>query len=163
MSNVVTNILDKVAGARKLTEIDGDIIVQSGECEIKGTMGGVYGMAVEIENAAEKKAIFEAAENKDSVAKGMSVDEWKPIDSDGKWYPIYWGADLYLGSRLRSHTGKLTGTNSIYLIDKPFLNGKKIVYGGILCEDYLEVEKDLHRDYKDLFKTTNKNKIEKTI
>ena len=159
MSNVVTNILDKVAGARKLTEIEGDIIVQSGACEIKGTMGGVYGMAVEIANAAEKKEIFEAAEKINSVAKCMSVDEWKPIDSNGKWYPIYWGADLYLGSRLRSHTGKLTRTNSIYLINKPFLIGKKIVYGGILCEDYLKVEKDLHRDYRDLFKTTNKNKI----
>ena len=69
------------------------------------------------------------------------------ITSKDKWYPIYWGADLYLGSRLRSHTGKLTRTNSIYLINKLFLIGKKIVYGGILCEDYLEVEKDLHRDY----------------
>ena len=80
----------------------------------------------------------------------------QPLDDEGRWYPLYWGADLTLGARIRSHAGKPTKTGSVYFSQKPFLQGRNMVSGAILCEDYLDVENLLHKNYKDIFKTTKK-------
>lgn len=162
VSNIVTKVLNNAAGLKKLTEIDGNLIWGTPYCEIKGTMGGVYGIAVEIQDNGDKQKLFEEATKIGAVAKRCkSINDWQPLDKNGKWYPLYWGADLTLGARIRSHARKLTKTNSVYLSKKPFLQGHNIVYGAILCSDYLNVENALHNDYKDLFKTTNKKQIEK--
>lgn len=163
MSNIVTEVLNNAADRKKLTEIDGNLIWGTPYCEIKGTMGGVYGIAVEIQDDGDKQKLFEEATKIGAVAKRCkSIGDWHPLDEGGKWYPLYWGADLTLGARIRSHARKPAKTGSVYLSQKSFLQGHIIVYGAILCSDYLNVEKDLHNDYKDLFKTTNKKQIEKS-
>ncbi len=163
MSNIVTNVLDRVAGSKKLTEIDGNLIWGNINCGIKGTMGGVYGIAIEVKDLNDKQYIFNQASKIGAVSKRCkSIKDWQPLGGTGNWYPLYWGADLTLGSRIRSHAGKPTKTGSVYLGQKPFLNGHNMVYGAILCEDYLNVEGALHTNYKDLFKTINKNQIAKS-
>ncbi len=102
----------------------------------------VYGIAVEIQDDGDKQKLFGEATKIGAVAKRCkSICDWQPLDKDGKWYPLYWGADLTLGARIRSHAGKLTKTGSIYLSKKPFLKNYNMVYGAILCRDYLNVKK----------------------
>mgnify|MGYP000162697728 CR=1 FL=1 len=162
MSNIVTDILNKVADGKKLTEIDGNLIWGNVCCDIKGTMGGVYGMAIEISNPNDKQFIFDEASKIKAIHKRCkSIKDWQPLDDEGRWYPLYWGADLTLGARIRSHVGKPTKTGSVYLSKKPFLKDYNMVYGAILCEDYSNVENFLHTNYKDIFKTTNKNQLGK--
>lgn len=162
MSNIVTDILNKVAGSKKLTEIDGNLIWGDVYCTIKGTIGGVYGIAIKISDPNDKQFIFDEASKIKAIHKRCkSINDWQPLDDEGRWYPLYWGADLTLGARIRSHAGKPTKTGSVYLSQKPFLKNRNMVYGAILCVDYLDVENLLHTKYIDIFKTTNKNQLGK--
>lgn len=117
-------------------------------CKLAKDRGGVYGFAIRLENEEKKIEFFNQIINsrKHNV---FEVGEWKSIGNN--YYPLYWGKDSNLGFRLFEHMKKSKSSASIDLSDKIFL-GQDIIYGAILCKDNKIVEKNLHKDFKDLLR-----------
>lgn len=62
------------------------------------------------------------------------------------WYPIYWGKDIAPMSRMKAHVqGHKNGNVNLPAIAE--IQGRPLIYGGILVSRYMEFEQLLHRDY----------------
>jgi hypothetical protein len=69
-----------------------------------------------------------------------------PIPTFPDWYPVYWGKDIAPMSRMKAHVqGHKNG--NVNLPSIPELQGRKLIYGGILVARYREFEQLLHKEY----------------
>lgn len=162
MSNIVVDILNKVADARKTDSIEGTVKVMDGKCEVNEQRDGVYGFAIKIDNVNDIEPLIKEMSNDKSLQRIDDEKKWTPLDPEGKWYPLYWGKDSYLGSRLSAHTdNKQTKTYTIRLWEKSYLQNYEIVFGGIFCKNKEDVEEELHNRYPDPLLNKSDYKAEK--
>lgn len=144
--NCVVKILESCMAAEKTDFLSGRIInVGTDECKLSGERGSVYGIAVKINSKKDKKMIWDTYNGKNE-----RLQEWKSIEDN--FYPLYWGKDTNMGSRLHAHTKKYSSTGSLQLCDKKYevLSKFEIIYGAILCSQSNEIEKQLHKKYPDM-------------
>ncbi len=151
--NLVIKTLEK-----ELTKVD----LMQGEFLNPGTreislsfrVGSVYGIFVQLND--EEIEQFK----KDLIKYGgfykNRLLNWKPIKDN--FYPLYWGSDQYIGSRLLAHSKSPVSTGTLHLNNRKELIDKKIIYGAILCDDYKESEKRMRKLYPDVYKTKSRKK-----
>lgn len=123
----------------------------TGEATISDCRGGVYGFFIEFKNEEEFKSFNDEARGKKYI-KEKVLGDWKA--AIGSYYPLYWGKDINLGARLKAHTKSFKSTCTIQMSDRKKLINHKIIFGAMLCNDYDEIEKNLHDKYPDIYKTT---------
>ncbi len=158
--NQVIKVLSDIAKDNKVTYISGTIEdCGTNNCKLSSERGGVYGIAVKLNTDEEKKELYNALNN-DATHKTKkfpkSIDDWKTIGDD--CYPLYWGKDQKLGSRLYDHTKKHSGKYTLQLDSLGILKGKTVIYGAILCLNKKTVERKLHVEYPDVLKTVKGKK-----
>lgn len=147
---------------------------QSEECDIFGefqlynklpknlTEGAVYGFFALL-NEREKVALFEEAKIK-GTNDLSSISNLIPIANN--IYPLYWGKDKRIGSRINVHLtnpdgleqGKKSGTALIRLSAYKALIGVKLAVFSIVVSKYSCFEKELQKAYPPLL-LTKKSKI----
>lgn len=144
--NEVVMVLEDIAGEKKVDFIV-DIVNNPGleDCSISDKRGGVYGFAIKLED----NEVDNFFENRDNT--NIKRVDWKTIGN--RYYPLYWGKDINLGSRLHAHTKSQKDTYSIQLNNREFLKGKEIIFGAILCANKGEIEKRLKRRFPDVLMT----------
>ena len=121
------------------------------------TVGSVYGIFIEL-SAKEFKKFKKVLESKPYIYK-KRLENWKPINKSN-FYPLYWGSSKMLGYRLQEHTRSSNQVYTIQLNSRAELKGKKLIYGTILCNDYKNKEKELRKNYPDVYKTAINKKEE---
>lgn len=147
--NVVIKVLNEFVGTDKIEFISGKIEnVGCDNCQLSESRGSVYGIAVKINSENEKQEIFKLNQK-----IGLEILKWKSIGCN--YYPLYWGKDKSMGSRLDAHTKSPTGNGTIQLNKKTALKNKDIIYGAILCSNSENIERELHEAYPDILKTTS--------
>lgn len=153
--NPVVEILEKIVGTDKIDFISGDILdVGTGECKLSDERGSVYGIAIQIKDENDKEKVFDAVS--ESRRKLENADQWKAITDD--FYPLYWGEDINMGSRLFSHTKTMKSTGTLQLNKISSVLGEhRMIYGAVPCLNRLTNEDKLHERYADLLKTINGN------
>lgn len=149
--NPVVEILEEIVGTDKIDFISGDILdVGTDECKLSDERGSVYGIAIQIKDENDKEKVFDAV--LESRRKLENADQWKAITDD--FYPLYWGKDVNMGSRLFSHTKIMKSTGTLQLNTISSALGKhRIIYGAVPCLNRLANEDKLHKQYADLLKT----------
>ena len=90
---------------------------------------GVYGFSAELIKPEE---LLEEAKGK-GLSKLENVDKFMPICGTQQ-YPLYWGKDQYIGSRLHAHLVSHSGKAAIQLHTYESLRGKKIYCAVVYCE-----------------------------
>jgi hypothetical protein len=130
--------------------MEGNIIdISKDSCKLSSRSGAVYGFAVKIMDEEEKQEIFDELNCKDMV-----IDDWVSIGDD--LYPLYWGKEQNLGSRVFTHTRSPRSTGSIQLNKDKYgvLVGKEVLYGSVLCDiNYSVFENSIRSKYPDILKT----------
>ena len=113
--------------------------------------GGVYGFAIKID-CKDKYTVFSSIKEYKNFKK-IEVTNWKPIEDD--YYPLYWGTDMNLGTRITAHIKNFAGTGAIHLCDSRYNSIKKyeIIYGAVLCSERKSVENALLKKYPCILKT----------
>ena len=151
MANIVVETIFKVVGSDNRSYIEGKVQWQENGKPKLQERGGVYGIAIKLEDS-EVKDFF--SKHKDEK-KDLRVEEWKPLDDEGveKYYPLYWGKDINLGFRLFEHMKSSKSTWTIQLDKKTYLIGKDLIYGAVLCSNPKDNEKLLREKYPDIYKT----------
>ncbi len=122
------------------------------------TPGSVYGFFVEL-LPNEVGILIQEAKAKKSFALSFQ-DDFKPIVDN--IYPLYWGKDKSLGSRINGHItnpdgkeqGKV-GTGLVRLCAYQALQNKKIGVCAIVVDDYSEFESHIRSIYPNALKTKN--------
>lgn len=118
--------------------------------------GGVYGFFAKL-NASQVEAFYQEAKKRGTNAL-KAESEFKPIIDD--IYPIYWGKDKSLGSRINAHInnpdgkeqGK-TGTGLIRLCAYESLKNVEIGVFTIVVNNYSAFERHVRSKYPDLLRT----------
>lgn len=96
--NKVIEILEIYVGQERITFISGEILkIGTKDCHLSEDRGSVYGIAVAIEDEREKALIFQHLNE-----RSIQLEQWNPIGDN--FYPLYWGKDCNMGSRLKVHT-----------------------------------------------------------
>ncbi len=121
------------------------------------TPGGLYGFFVRLSETEAKNLYAEA--NKKGCSALSTCEKFKPINND--IYPLYWGKDKSIGSRINGHIknpdgpeqGK-NGTGLIRLSAYAALHGKEIGVFTIVVNDNSGFETHIRKLYPDLLKTS---------
>lgn len=122
------------------------------------TPGSVYGFFVSL-LPEDADLLFNEAKSKNALALS-SRHEFKPIIDN--IYPLYWGKDKSLGSRINGHImnpdgkeqGK-AGTGLVRLCAYLTLQNKEIGVFAIVVNDYSGFELRIRSIYPDVLKTKN--------
>lgn len=147
--NKVVQILEKYTGTDNITFLNGRITnVGTNDCKLSEDGSSVYGIAVKLENNEIKNFFIKFNE------KNIKYEDWKSIGDN--FYPLYWGKDRNIGSRLIAHTKSYKGTSTLQLNKMTDFEDRECIYGAVLCLNSEEIEKKLHRDYPDIL-ITKKN------
>lgn len=148
MANVIVKTILQTIGSDKKYFLEGKIFYDNeGNCKMQ-ERGGVYGIAVKLEED-EVESFFN--EHRDERKKDLKYSDWKSIGNE--YYPLYWGKDINLGFRLFEHMKSSKSTWTIQLNKKPYLIGKDLIYGVVLCSNTKDNEKLIRKKYPDIFKT----------
>lgn len=151
--NLVVKTLEK-----ELTKIDlmqGKFLKPgTEEISLSSRAGSVYGIFVELDS--KKLEVFKKELLKNGNIYEDRLDKWKPVE--GNFYPLYWGSDQCLGSRLYAHSKSPTGTGTLHLNERTELIDLNVIYGAILCDDYMEGEKKIRSKHLDIYKTITTKK-----
>lgn len=149
--NEVVQILEIEIGTDANYYLSGEVTgAGTTEATISDCRGGVYGFFIEFKNEEELKSFNDEVREKKYIKKVLG--DWKP--AIGNYYPLYWGKDINLGARLKAHTKSFKSTYTIQMSNRKELINHKIIFGAMLCNDYDEIEKNLHDKYPDIYKTT---------
>ena len=145
--NAVVLIIEKIVGTDKIEYISGEIKnCGTKECELTGTRGSVYGVAIKLKGS-EKDDFFNNLINK---KKNIKKEKWVSIGED--FYPLYWGIDINMGSRLTAHINSYSGTGALQL-NGISMGTFQIVYGAMPCLNREIHEKTLKKRFPDILKT----------
>jgi len=114
---------------------------------IEHQIASVYGFWIKLDKE-KKKEVFEDTE----------CGEVHLIRDN--WYPLYWGKDIYAGSRMDAHIAEPEGTGTMGLSKYNSLKDGEIISGGVLVEfkKYEGFEKYLHENYKPILGSSKKGK-----
>ena len=115
-------------------------------CKLDKKYGGVYGIAVRLSPSDTSAFVTKNNLNHKNI---KSISDWKSIGDD--FYPLYWGKDSRLGSRIYAHLNKYKGTGAANLCKHKELQGKEVIFGICICNDYEKGEKNLHRAFPALY------------
>ncbi len=151
--NAVVAKIKEIAGKDYREFLAGDFKIENGSCTLN-ERGGVYGIAVDLTNVNEKDKI--AIYNSGNKRKKVEYKNWIPIE--GNIYPLYWGKDINLGSRLYEHSKNSSTVGSLQLNKRKTLIGKKVFYGAVLCVNKEQHEKVLHKKYPDIYQNIQDKK-----
>lgn len=146
MNIVVKTIIDTI-GSAKRDYLEGEVKYDKGSCRLEDR-GGVYGIAVKLDES-EVETFFN---NNNKKGEEVKVNEWRTIGEG--YYPLYWGKDINLGSRLFEHM-KASNTVASIQLDKKWslLCDKSVIYGAVMCVDRHNWERELRKKYPDIYKT----------
>ncbi len=149
--NQVVEAIQQVLGEDCRDFLVGEFTFVDGECRLEAR-GGVYGVAIDLSKATkeEKRAIYEEGNKNGKVA----FDKWQEIGNG--FYPLYWGKDSNLGSRLFEHAKNSSSVYSLQLNKRTELFNQKVIYGAVLCANFKENEKKLRARFPDIYQ----NKID---
>ncbi len=152
--NQVIKTIKEVVGNDYREFLSGDFKIENKNCAFD-ERGGVYGIAVDLTGVSEedKMAIYNSGKK---TRNKVNYEDWKPIE--GNIYPLYWGKDINLGSRLYEHTKNSSTVGSLQLNKRDKLVGKKVIYGAVLCNNRGKHEKFLHQKYPDIFQNIQDKK-----
>lgn len=149
--NKVIEKLEEIIGSDATTFVCGSIIDSGTErCSLTEHCGSVYGIAIKLDNESEKKLLFDAVKDNKDAKENFEINNWKTIGDN--FYPLYWGKDEYMGSRLTAHTKKRDTTGVIQLPNKKYLQNKTIIYGVVECTNYDKHEKTIIEEFPCIFK-----------
>lgn len=144
--NEVIMVLEDVAGDKKFDFISGTINNPGlSSCSLTDKRGAVYGFAVKLEDK-EVAGFLKQCDN-----KNINKNKW--IALGNSYYPLYWGKDKNIGTRLHAHTKSHKKNASIQINNREFLMDKEIIYGAILCMDCVKIEKRLKEKFPDVLMT----------
>jgi hypothetical protein len=156
--NRVPNIIRSLLDGAEFSESDafGKFINERDNSKKVIVPGGVYGFFAKL-NKSQVDALYEEAKVKKTNALKEKSD-FKPIIDD--IYPIYWGKDKSLGSRINAHInnpdgkeqGK-KGTGLIRLCAYKSLEKIEIGVFTIVVNNYSAFESHVRSQYPDLLKT----------
>lgn len=150
--NEVIQILEIEIGTDANCYLSGEVTgAGTEEVALSDCRGGVYGFFIKFKNEKELKSFKESVGEKKYIKENV-LGEWRP--AIGKYYPLYWGKDINLGARLKAHTKSFKSTYTIQMNRRTELKDHKIIFGAMLCNDYDKIEKNLHDEYPDIYKTT---------
>lgn len=133
MTNVVIDFLVNEAaysGFNVETAVYGELFLDRSTGSIEQSAGAVYGIFVE---------------SKTPPRKGMV-----PIKGYPNFYPVYWGKDIAPVSRLKAHVQNHQSTGNANLRAITEIKGKKLLFGAVFVERYLDFEGHLHKSYPPL-------------
>ena len=152
MENIIVETIKRIAAQRVKIIIQGTVkFNQDGKCELEDR-GGVYGFAVKLEQNEIKDFFEKHCDPRRLRNNSKTWADWCCL-GDG-FYPLYWGCDINLGSRLREHTKASRTVGSIQLDRKEYLHGREVIYGAVFCSDRNGVEKELREIYFDIYKNS---------
>lgn len=152
MENKIVETIKSIAGKRVKANIQGTLKFNNdGKCELE-ERGGVYGFAVKLEQNEIKDFFEKHCDPRRLRNNSKTWVDWCCL-GDG-FYPLYWGCDINLGSRLREHTKASRTVGSIQLDRKEYLHGREVIYGAVFCSDRKGVEKELREKYLDIYKNS---------
>ena len=117
--------------------------------------GAVYGFAVRL-SEEERVALFSEANGR-GLSQLAEISSFKPIEDD--LYPIYWGKDKQLGSRLHQHLNNPTGTGAIRLSTYRALSGKVLACATLVVPDFEVAESIIQNAFPHLLKTTTVKQV----
>lgn len=151
MSNAVVNTIIKVVDADIKRYMEGKVQWGDDKKPKLQERGGVYGIAVKLDDNEVKGFFYEQKDKK----KNLELEDWKPLEWKGseKYYPLYWGKDINLGFRLFEHMKSSKTIASIQLDSKIDLCGRDVIYGAVFCNNNAKNERRLHEEYPDIYKT----------
>lgn len=157
MSNKVIETMRAVLSGQVVDCLAGTINYNQERLSL-GSRGGVYGIAIKLEEN-EKKNFFNNYNEKINGKNQVLLDKWVSLGDD--YYPLYWGKDSNLGFRLFSHIHTRESTGTLQLDSRDYLQQyikeNKIIYGAVLCNDISGCEEKLRNAYPDIFKTHTGN------
>ena len=133
------------------------IIIDPGtdDCSTSDKCGSVYGFAIRINSDEQKKYIFDSAEAAGDLRDDANLNEWCEIENG--YFPLYWGKDKYMGSRINAHTKDYKSTGTIQLNTKKYLVNQDIIFGVIQCLNYEEYEEKIRNKHRDILKTKSRD------
>ena len=145
--NAVVSIIEKIVGTDKIEYISGEIQnCGTKNCTMSGDRGSVYGVAIQLKGI-EKDTFFESLQSK---KQNVKKEKWITVGED--FYPLYWGIDKNMGSRLMAHINSYKSTGALQL--NVLSMGKyKIVYGAMPCLNREIHERTLKKRFPDILKT----------
>lgn len=154
--NVVIKKLDEYSGTGKIGFISGEINnIGTNNCDFSyDNWGSVYGIAVKITSNKVKLGIYDSitkiGRKNDKI---QNIGDWNSIGES--FYPLYWGADKYMGTRLKAHTKTIKGAGTLQLNQEELnvLQNIEVIYGVIPCTNYKNIEDQLHSSYPCILKT----------
>ena len=145
--NAVVSIIEKIVGTDKIEYISGEIKnCGTKECKMSGERGAVYGVAIKLKES-EKDTFFD---NLNSKKKNIKKEKWVSIGES--FYPLYWGIDINMGSRLNAHINSYSNTGALRL-NNLSVGKYEIIYGAIPCLNRAIHEKTLKKRFPDILKT----------
>ena len=147
MPNAVVLAIKRTIGKCNKNYLEGKIDWENGIPQLE-ERGGVYDIAIKLDKS-EVESFFGAY--CDDRKKDLKFKDWKTIGNN--YYPLYWGKDINLGFRLFEHMKSSKYTWTIQLNKKPYLIGKDLIYGAVLCSNLKDNEKLLREKYPDIYKT----------
>lgn len=149
--NLVIKIMRKKIGSDETSFVCGDVLAPgTNDCSTSDDCGSVYGFAIKINSLKHKKEVFDAAQKAQDIQDDLTLQKWHTIGDH--FYPLYWGKDKYMGSRITAHTKEYKGTRSIQLNAKTYLAGETIIFGVIQCSNCEKHESEIRNAYKDILK-----------
>lgn len=98
--------------------------------------GATYGFCVRL-NEQERNSVFNEATSK-RTTRLKKIQEWYPLSED--IYPLYWGKDKMLGSRIHQHLMNTKKTGLARLCAYTSLHGKEISCVALTVSQYAEFE-----------------------
>jgi hypothetical protein len=156
LSDIIEIVRAELDGVNYLeVDVVGSFVNESNNKGKSLTPGSVYGFFASLDQN-EVQALFKEANDKGSC-RLKNVNEFKPIIGD--IYPLYWGKDKSLGSRINAHINNPEGgTGIVRFCAYKCLHGKKISCIAVVVNDNSSFEKHLQKKFPDIL-LTKRNKI----
>ena len=145
-------VMQKIAKEKDISfhvDIKGNFINEADNKRKLSFAGSTYGFCVKLDEV-KKKEVFDEATAKETN-RLTDITQFKPIFDDV--YPLYWGKDKSLGSRLSQHLNKYAKNGAVKLCRYTSLHGKSISYAVSINDDSKLLEKKLQESYPPLLKT----------
>lgn len=92
----------------------------------------------------------------------LTINNIKPIDEGGKYYPLYWGKEQCLTGRIRKHLRTTeSGPWALSLDYMEYLDKYSMLYGSIMVKHYDQFETLLHQNHESIL--GDKDKLKKKL
>ncbi len=156
--NEVVKAIRSVIKEDKRDCMFGEYKFANGEVEIEPKdRGGVYGIAIKREEGESQEELYKFVHKSNGKFTKTKAKDWKALDAEQKYYPLYWGKDINLGYRLFAHTKSSESTGTVQLATRG-LDEHTVIFGAVFCANKEDNEKNLKDKYPVILKTTTTKK-----